>query len=120
MDIDSYQDIIDVRDIIEHYEDVAASADPDDREEMVRLEILLSDLRGSGGDHQWEGNWYPVTLIRDSYFIDYAQSYAEDIGLVSDTATGWPFDYIDWERAADALQMDYTSVDYDGITYWYR
>jgi hypothetical protein len=41
---------------------------------------LLAELRGNGGDHEWRGDWYPVTLIRDSYFTEYAQSFAEDIG----------------------------------------
>jgi hypothetical protein len=32
----------------------------------------------------------------------------------------WPASYIDWDAAADALRMDYTSVDYAGVTYWVR
>ena len=27
---------------------------------------------------------------------------------------------IDWAQAAHELQMDYTSVDFDGVTYWIR
>lgn len=27
---------------------------------------------------------------------------------------------IDWERAAEELRMDYTAVDFDGVTYWVR
>ena len=26
----------------------------------------------------------------------------------------------DWERATRELQMDYTEVDFDGVTYWIR
>ena len=33
---------------------------------------------------------------------------------------GWPTSYIDWERAADALKMDYTSIEADGRTFWVR
>jgi hypothetical protein len=115
--IDNYEDLIDVRDIIDAYGDAVTDEDSDTAD---TLDDLLADLRGNGGDHEWRGDWYPVTLIRDSYFTEYAQSFAEDIGLISDTATGWPYTCIDWDRAARELQMDYTSVEYDGITYWYR
>ena len=27
---------------------------------------------------------------------------------------------IDWAQAARELRMDYTSVDFDGVTYWIR
>jgi len=32
----------------------------------------------------------------------------------------WPFSYIDWEAAADALRQDYLMVDFDGVNYWIR
>lgn len=35
-------------------------------------------------------------------------------------ANRWPFTCIDWDKAAQELQMDYTSVEFDGITYWVR
>lgn len=60
-----------------------------------------------------------MTLIRDSYFRDYAEQLAEDIGAIDPNA-GWPLFYIDWERAADALRMDYSSIEFDGVTYWAR
>lgn len=62
---------------------------------------------------------YGVTLIRDSYFEDYAQQMAEDIGAINRDAT-WPLNHIDWEAAAEALKGDYTSAEFDGVTYWAR
>lgn len=122
-DIDNSQDIIDVRDIIERLEELRdiefSDREEDEKQELVDLEGLLIELRDGGGDHQWEGSWYPVTLIRDSYFEDYARELAEDIGAI-DANAGWPLYCIDWERAANDLRIDYTSVEYDGITYWYR
>ena len=90
-----------------------------EEEELATLETLLSDLQGNGGDHQWEGDWYPVTLIRDSHFKDYARDYAEDVGAINRDAS-WPNNCIDWDRAARELQVDYSSVEFDGVTYWYR
>jgi hypothetical protein len=88
-----------------------------DEDELAELESLrkLAD-EASSYAADWE---YGETLIRDSYFETYAQELAEDIGAVSSSAS-WPNSYIDWERAAEALQMDYTSVDFGGVTYWIR
>ncbi len=63
--------------------------------------------------------WYPLTLINDNYFESYAKELAEDCGMVS-SDTSWPNNHIDWEAAADALKEDYSQVDYDNETYWYR
>jgi len=62
---------------------------------------------------------YGEVLINDSHFEDYARELAEDIGAINPDA-GWPNGYIDWERAAEALLIDYTSIEFDGETYWTR
>lgn len=58
-------------------------------------------------------------LIHQGNFEDHARQLAEDIGAIDRNAS-WPCNFIDWERAADCLMMDYSSVDYDGETYYYR
>lgn len=88
-------------------------------QELAQLTALLPDLKGNGGDEEWRGDWYPVTLVRDSYFKSYAQELAEECGLV-DSGARWPNTCIDWNQAARELQCDYTSCEIDGITYWYR
>lgn len=78
---------------------------------------LLCDLRDEA---QGCGDWkYGEILVRDSYFTDYSQQLAEDIGAVNENAL-WPNNCIDWEWAARELKMDYTAVDFDGVTYWIR
>lgn len=78
---------------------------------------MLCELRD---DCEGCGDWkYGETLVRDSYFTDYAQQLAEDIGAVDANAT-WPNNCIDWERAARELRMDYTAVAFGGVTYWLR
>lgn len=86
--------------------------DEEEAEELATLKELSSEGESASADWQ-----YGATLIRDSYFEDYARQTADDLGGVKE---GWPYDYIDWERAADALLMDYTSIDFDGVTYWVR
>lgn len=116
--IDNNQDIIDVRDIIalvEEYED----DDELNNDDVADLSDILADLKGNGGDEKWRGDWYPVTLIRDSHFEAYAEQLADDIGAIN-AELSWPNNCIDWERAARELQMDYSTVEFDGVTYWYR
>jgi hypothetical protein len=96
-----------------------AIEDEDEDKELKDLESVLEDLAGNGGDHQWEGDWYPVTLVRESHFEDYARQLAEEIGAISGDEN-WPCNCIDWERAARELRMDYSSVDFDGETYYFR
>jgi hypothetical protein len=121
-EVDLYADVIDVRDIIEEYEEFAGSElkwHEIDHNRWGILGDILAALRGQGGDHDWDGSRFPVTLIRDSYFKTYAQEFAEDIGAIS-RDSAWPNDCIDWNMAARDLQMDYSSVEIDGIDYWYR
>lgn len=60
-----------------------------------------------------------LLLIRETAFEDYARELAEDLGLVADDSK-WPSCHIDWEAAAEALQIDYSEAEFDGVTYYYR
>jgi hypothetical protein len=82
--------------------------------ELQALQALAAEAEGYAPDWQ-----YGEALIRDSYFITYAQELADDIGAI-DANASWPNSYIDWDRAARALKMDYTAVDFAGVTYWIR
>lgn len=92
----------------------------DEIEELATLEALLEECKDAGGgDEQWNGDWYPVTLIRESYFEEYAQELAYETGAITDGAQ-WPYTCIDWAQAARELKMDYTGVEFDGVTYCTR
>ena len=113
-------DTIDVRDIIARVEELESEqSDDGEKEELETLTELLDELKGTGGDEEWRGDWYPLTMIRDSHFEDYAQELAEECGDLN-RKPRWPYTCIDWEKAARELQYDYTSVDYNGTTYWVR
>lgn len=82
----------------------------------------LKALAGLNAEGEECGDWqHGETLIRDTYFEKYARETARETGsMTRDQENTWPFDCIDWEKAALQLQMDYTSVDFDGQTYWIR
>jgi len=123
-DITDFQgaDFIDVRDVIARVEELREDRDGETHwdaetaEELKMLEALLTDLCGNGGDEQWEGEWYPVTLIRDSHFNDAMDEMLEDCGDIPKDLPCYLSITVDYK----ALQMDYSSTEFDGVTYWYR
>ena len=119
--INNSMDVIDSRDVIARIEELENDRD-DKNVGLLEIEVAereaLTALAHEASDYapDWQSG---ATLIRDSYFEDYAQELAEDIGAIDSNAT-WPNNCIDWERATRELQMDYTEVDFDGVTYWIR
>lgn len=135
-------DVIDSRDVIERIEELQGERDafvdevgadserndvqtadarltwaeqnPDEAAELAALEALAEEASAYAADWQ-----HGETLIRDSYFKEYAQELAEDIGAINANAS-WPNNCIDWDQAARELQMDYTSVNFDNVIYWVR
>jgi hypothetical protein len=141
--IDNSKDVIDSRDIIARIEELEAERDafepaelavadmadpalavadrpaatwaeeyPEDAAELAALLALQEEAEGYAPD--WR---HGATLIRDTYFVVYAQEFADDIGAIKSDAS-WPATCIDWDEAARQLQRDYTSVDFDGEGYW--
>ncbi len=114
--IDNTQDIMDSRDIIDRIGELQDDEEraSDDQKELDALLSFQSELSPYCAD--WE---YGETVIRGSYFQEYAQELAEDIGAISASAT-WPNNCIDWESAANELKYDYTCAYFDGVEYWAR
>ena len=114
--VNNTDDVIDGRDIIERLnelKDMIGEERCDTKEERLALEALAEEADNSPDFPHGEA------LIRDSYFTKYAQELAEDIGAI-DRDADWPLSHIDWEGAANALKVDYISVDFDGVEYWIR
>ena len=88
----------------------------DDSDEAEELKVLKALAEEGEGSPDWS---YGETLIRDSYFEEYAQELAEDCGMVQ-RSLGWPNTCIDWKQAAEELQQDYTQIDFGEIAYWIR
>lgn len=89
--------------LVTYWEGRWADEFPDEAAELKELQEFHEEATGYSGD----GDDY--TAIADSYFEEYAQQLAEDIGAIKSDA-GWPLMHIDWEAAANALKVDYTEV----------
>ena len=121
-------DYLDVRDIIARvetlesdiagFEDQNGSEIDDEREELAELMTLLNSLKGMGGDEQWRGDWYPITLIHSDYFVEAMEELVKDIGDMPRDLPGYLV--IDWDATAENLRADYSSVPFLGTEYWYR
>jgi hypothetical protein len=124
--LDLTADIIDVRDIIDRIEEleteVEISGEGEHIAEWKALTAIMEDLKGNGGDEQWRGDWYPLTLILESYFVYYAQELAEQLRYASgpDGYSNPLLSYIDWEAWAQYVRTAFTSTEIAGATYWYR
>ena len=137
-EVNNMQDVLDSRDIIARIEELEFTRDdfmtdndipeseygnPDNAkyqewensDDGQELKVLLA-LQDQCNYGDWE---YGETLIRDSYFEEYAQELAEELGYIKRDVQ-WPYTCIDWEKAARELQYDYSLVDFDGIDYWIR
>lgn len=89
----------------------------DESEEGEELKVLLALAEQA---ESYASDWqYGEQLIRDSYFKEYAKEFAWEIDAIDKDST-WPNNCIDWEQAANELQSDYTSIEFDGVTYWIR
>lgn len=144
-EISNSDDIIDSRDVIKRIADLESELEDAHHEEFSDGDPLtapdfdawlqeiqsswhlytdeateLLKLRALAEEGESLPDWpHGTGLIRESHFQDYAQEVAEDIGAIDRNAR-WPLHCIDWERAADELKMDYTSLDFDGVIYWAR
>lgn len=90
--------------VVERAQEALADWDMDNGDELNALEAIENEI--SDGD----------TLIRESHFEAYAREQASEAkGLDLHV---WPLTCIDWKQAAEELQTDYHSVEFDGVTYW--
>ena len=144
MSISKYDDVIDSRDVIERIEELGEEladklndvtktenwnsenlsegnyqfmvnslpeSDKDDIEEYWMLIALAEECE------QYSSDWiHGETLIRYSYFEDYMDEMIEDCYELPKDLPYWMTVTYDYE----ALKQDYTSVDFDDITYYIR
>lgn len=96
---------------LEHNADGSIIAE--EHAELQALESLQDEASGYAGD--WR---HGATLVRDSYWVEYVQDMLADIGDLPRDLPGYIA--IDWDKTADNIKVDYTSVDFDGVTYWVR
>lgn len=112
-------DLAEAAEQVEDAQETLATAEKDlaeweGEEELKILKAFANEAEGYG---DWDSG---ETLIRESYFMEYAQELAEDCGDYNSRDVKWPYTCIDWEQAAQELLDDYASIEFDGVTYYLR
>lgn len=85
------------------------------QEELVDLIDLSSICRDVFND-DWE---FGTELINDAYFEEFAREYAQETGALSNVHS-WPLSHVNWATAASDLKMEYTPVEFNGVTFYGR
>lgn len=115
-------DILDLRDLADDWRELLDdNGKPSNASEVARVrqfQSLCEQLRCEATPDGLEeyGNDFEPTLIGEWYFEQYARDLAEETGSY-DPSASWPLNCIDWEKAADELRQDYTSVSFGGWAY---
>lgn len=82
----------------------------EDLSEITRIDELENEI----GSEFEDG----VQLIEEADFEDYCADLLEDLGYISRDFPSWI--EIDWGATASNIRLDYSEVEFDGITYLYR
>jgi hypothetical protein len=113
-----HADVIDLEDITDRVDELEADQpleSDDDLSELDGLKTILSELAGGGGDHQWNGTWYPGYLIAEDHFEEYMDEMVADCYSIPELPS-----FMTVTLDYGALRSDYTAIEIDGTTYLYR
>ena len=107
--------------------DLDVDEDEEERDELeCELENLRDELEGlkeeaedifelrDDCNHYARGN----ALINEDHFVDYIRQMAEDMDGID--TSNWPYDHINWDEAAEALRVDYTTITWRGNDFYVR
>ena len=104
-------DIFDSRDLLDELKTL------DEEYDEERIEAIEELIEEVGKDNFDMG----VTFIRSGYWVDYCEELAYDCGYLDRSPDYNPLShYIDWQGWADAVEMDYDQIEFDGDDYYWR
>ena len=106
-------DVIDSRDILDYIE--KHEDNEDFKEEVEALQKLIDEYCNEY-DEGLKDLEFGVFFIRDDYFEDYMWDYFLQFNDIDEALEC----YIDIEAFARDQQYNYSSIDFDGETYWYQ
>lgn len=120
-EVSNEDDFIDSRDLMAYIESI--EGDYEEGEAMDRqTDADLSALREFAKefeDHAPDYH-YGEVAIRESYFEVYARQTLEDCGMIPSNLPGFIENNIDWSGVAEDMLVDYSEIDFDGVTYYVR
>ena len=106
-------DIIDIEDIITRFEYLTKQ-----NEDTTELKTILDNLEGYSGDVEWNDNWYPLCLIKHTYFTEYIKELCENVERSLEKLPKYII--IDWYATAENCKIDYGTIKVNETLYYYR
>lgn len=80
--------------------------------------IIRETFDGVKDCSEWK---FGMTFLRESYVDeDWAENECKGMGLIPNDLPFFIESNIDWDGVKDDLLQDYTSLDFDGVKYYYR
>ena len=117
--LDLTSNIIDVKDLTNRIEDLEQSIDEADMTELKALLAIINELDcQSTFRFQWRGDWYPSHLINEDYFTSYAMDMLFDSGYLPKDFPHWIV--IDEDQTAKNMLVDYSAIEINEFTFYYR
>lgn len=111
------EDVLDTQDLQERIKELEnCGYTEDEREELAMLLRCKTEVEDCTGE-SFRSFRSGISMIRDSYFEEYARELAAD-SLLNFNDSVWPYTCIDWSKAVSKLQREYSMVTYDGVDYW--
>lgn len=83
----------------------------DEIEEITDIDTLEDEVSSS----EWD---FGIYFIEEDDFEEYVKELLEDCGYISRDFPSWIT--IDWTSTAENVKQDYTEVEFQGQTYYYR
>ena len=128
----SGEDVLDTRDLDAKLDELESlQSDYDDCEDLDEdgvktvepLDVVSAQMLKALRELKDEvGGWHHGTgLIRETYWREYCQQLADDMGYTGGDRNSNPLlDYVDWDQWADALTADYSVAEINGVTFYWR
>lgn len=98
---------------VECYEDIPENYIYEDGEEFKHIKEIDALERECGDEFE-----YGLTFIEEDDFTDYCEELCQDLGYISKDFPRWI--EIDWGATAQNIKTDYSKMDYQGKTYYFR
>lgn len=111
-----YEDMTDSFEDIRFEEEEIQNWKEDWLDEIVAI-TDIERLEDEIGSSEWG---YGVTLIEEDDFEDYCIELLEDIGDLPENLPSYISNNINWSGVAQDLKVDYSEVDFRGVTYLFR
>jgi hypothetical protein len=112
--LDDVMDSRDIQDRIDEIEEIK-ELDGETHDEQDELETLIA-IRTASEDFGWE---WGINFIHENYIRQYVEDFCEEVGWIQRDQY-FPYNHIDWDAATEEFLMDYSEVEIDGITMYFR